>query len=58
MVGSILFLWASLETIGVWFFIVGSTGMFIGSLGAAIVKLVRTEEDVDGAARVAATSSS
>lgn len=40
-IGSILFLWRSLQTAGTWLFIVGAGGMLIGSLGSAAVKLER-----------------
>lgn len=35
--GSILFFWKSLQTAGVWLFVVGSAGMLIGSVGGALV---------------------
>ena len=38
LVGSVLFLWSSLQTAGVWLFIVGSAGMLIGSIGGAVVE--------------------
>jgi len=37
VVGSILFLWESTKTPGVWLFIVGSSGMLLESIGRAIV---------------------
>lgn len=37
-VGSVLFLFESAKTVGVWLFIVGSFGMLIGSVGEAVVK--------------------
>lgn len=37
-VGSVLFLFEPLKTVGIWLFIVGSFGMLIGSIGNAIVK--------------------
>lgn len=36
--GSVLFLWESLHTAGVGLFIVGSSGMLLGSLGAALLR--------------------
>lgn len=36
-IGSIFFLYKSMETPAVWLFIVGSFGMLIGSIGEAIV---------------------
>lgn len=38
LVGSVFFLWESLKTAGVWLFIIGATGMLIGSIGSGIVK--------------------
>jgi len=38
-VGSIFFLWKSMQTIGVWLFIIGSFGMLIGSFGSLMVAL-------------------
>lgn len=34
-------LWESLKTAGVWLFIIGATGMLIGSIGSGIVKYER-----------------
>lgn len=36
LAGSVFFLWESLKTAGIWLFIIGATGMFIGSLGDAL----------------------
>ena len=44
VVGSVFFLYEHLHSEGTWLFIIGSTGMLIGSLGEAIVKLWHTEE--------------
>ena len=38
VVGSVLFLWESTKLAGTVLFIVGSTGMLIGSVGRALVK--------------------
>ena len=40
-VGSVLFLTDATMRVGVWFFIIGSFGMLIGSLGSAFVKGIR-----------------
>lgn len=40
-VGSVLFLSEATMRVGVWFFIVGSFGMLIGSVGAALLKFER-----------------
>ena len=45
VVGSVLFLYAALEPIAIWLFIVGSSGMLIGSFGEL---LVRVERHVQG----------
>ena len=41
LVGSVLFLWESTKSTGVWLFIVGALGMLIGSVGAAVVRVER-----------------
>ncbi|HEX5678265.1 MAG TPA: YrhK family protein [Alcanivorax sp.] len=43
MVGSVFFLWESLKPAGVWLFIIGSAGMLLGSIGAAIVSYERVK---------------
>lgn len=35
-VGSVLFLWHSVEVLAIWLFIVGSFGMMLGAIGQAI----------------------
>lgn len=37
LIGSILFLWESTQLAGTWLFIVGASGMLLGSIGRAIV---------------------
>ncbi len=49
IVGTVLFI-ANAEDVGVWFFLVGSCGMFLGSLGEALRimgkhRLQRTDTD-------------
>ena len=41
VVGSIFFLFESLKTAGVWLFIIGSSGMLVGSLGQIVVRRTR-----------------
>lgn len=41
LVGSVLFLWESTKTAGVWLFIAGASGMLIGSVGSAVAKAER-----------------
>lgn len=41
VIGSVLFLWESTKTAGVWLFIVGATGMWIGSAGSGLVSWAR-----------------
>lgn len=43
VVGSVCFLWDSLKQEAVWLFIVGSTLMLTGALGAGIIKVWRVE---------------
>ena len=40
-IGSVLFLFESLKTAGVWLFIIGALGMLIDTVGSAIIKLER-----------------
>lgn len=47
VVGSVLFLFESLKTAGVWLFILGSFGMLIGALGRALVNRIEDERDSD-----------
>jgi hypothetical protein len=37
LIGSILFLWESTKPAGTWLFIVGASGMLLGSIGRALV---------------------
>mgnify|MGYP006267050275 FL=1 len=39
LIGSIFLLWNSLTLAGIWLFILGSMGMFLSSLGGALVQL-------------------
>lgn len=39
VIGSVYFLWTSTQQLAIWLFIAGSSGMLIGSIGSAIVKL-------------------
>jgi hypothetical protein len=41
VVGSVLFLYERLQTAGVWLFIVGSSGMLLGSLGELLARVER-----------------
>lgn len=41
VVGSVLFLYANLEPVGVWLFIIGSSGMLVGSFGELLVRIER-----------------
>lgn len=48
VVGSVFFLWESLKPAGVWLFIIGSAGMLLGSIGAAIVAYERAKGRMPG----------
>ncbi|HAD47158.1 MAG TPA: hypothetical protein DIU19_03570 [Alcanivorax sp.] len=48
VVGSVFFLWESLKPAGVWLFIIGSVGMLLGSIGAAIVTYERAKGRAPG----------
>ena len=50
VVGSIFFLFESLKTAGVWLFIIGSTGMLVGSLGQIVVRRTRRRRQERGSA--------
>jgi hypothetical protein len=41
VVGSVLFLYQDLQTIGIWLFIIGSSGMLLGSFGELLARLDR-----------------
>lgn len=45
LVGSVLFFWESTKVAGIWLFVVGATGMLIGSVGQAIVQGERRRFD-------------
>ncbi|MBL28902.1 MAG: hypothetical protein CMM50_15275 [Rhodospirillaceae bacterium] len=47
VVGSILFFWDSLQTAGIWLFVIGSAGMLVGSIGDALVGWERRRRDRD-----------
>ncbi len=48
VVGSVFFLWEAWKPAGVWLFIIGSTGMLLGSIGAAIVAYERAKGRTPG----------
>jgi hypothetical protein len=53
VVGSILFLYQSLQTAGVWLFIFGSSGMLLGSFGDLLVRIeqrIRSDNGREGPA--------
>ena len=39
VVGSVLFFWESTNTLGVWLFVFGSSGMLLGSVGELLVRI-------------------
>ena len=41
VVGSFLFFWQSTKQLALWLFVVGSSGMLIGSIGSAVVRYER-----------------
>lgn len=43
VVGSFLFFSSSTKQWALWFFVIGSSGMLIGSIGSALVKYERNE---------------
>lgn len=44
VIGSVFFLYQSLQTEGTWLFIVGSSFMLIGALGSGILKIWQVED--------------
>jgi len=45
LVGSVLFLWEPSKIYGVWLFILGAAGMFLGSVGNLIVWLEKDDRN-------------
>jgi hypothetical protein len=39
VIGSALFFWESVKTVAIWLFVIGSTGMLLGSLGELLVRI-------------------
>lgn len=39
VVGSVLFFYKSLMTLAIWLFVIGSLGMFLGSVGELLVRI-------------------
>lgn len=39
LVGSVLFFWESVKTLAIWFFVLGSLGMLLGSVGELLVRV-------------------
>lgn len=46
-VGSIMFFYKSLETGAIWFFVLGSLGMLLGSLGELFVRVEKRRTGAD-----------
>ncbi|MFR0357244.1 YrhK family protein [Streptomyces sediminimaris] len=49
LVGSVFFLFPSLERVALWLFVVGSLGMFVGTIGEAFVRHKRKSQQPDTA---------
>lgn len=47
VVGSVLFFWVSTETVAIWFFVIGSLGMLIGSIGEMFVRIEKRRRGED-----------
>lgn len=47
VVGSVMFFWASVKTLAIWFFIFGSLGMLLGSVGELLVRVEKRRRGND-----------
>lgn len=45
VVGSCLFFSAATKNLALWLFVIGSSGMLLGSIGSALVKYERTQRN-------------
>ncbi|WP_030377282.1 MULTISPECIES: YrhK family protein [unclassified Streptomyces] len=48
LIGSVFFLFPSLERVALWLFVVGSLGMFVGTLGEVFVRHARKSRQRTG----------
>ncbi|MGB7817212.1 MAG: YrhK family protein [Ornithinibacter sp.] len=39
VIGSVMFFWESVKTLGIWLFVFGSLGMLLGSVGEFLVRI-------------------
>lgn len=47
VIGSVLFFWKSVMTLAIWAFVVGSLGMFLGSVGEILVRVEKHRRSED-----------
>lgn len=47
VVGSVMFFWASVKTLAIWLFVLGSLGMLLGSVGELLVRLEKRRRGDD-----------
>lgn len=47
VVGSVLFFWESVMTLAIWVFVIGSLGMFLGSVGEILVRVEKHRRSED-----------
>lgn len=46
-VGSIMFFWENVKALAIWLFVVGSLGMFLGSVGELLVRIEKRRRGDD-----------
>lgn len=47
VVGSVMFFWESVKTLAIWFFVLGSLGMLLGSVGELLVRVEKRRRGDD-----------
>ncbi|WP_431239480.1 YrhK family protein [Mycolicibacterium aichiense] len=47
VIGSVLFFWESVKTAAIWLFVIGSTGMLLGSVGELLVRIDKRRHGED-----------
>ncbi len=47
VIGSVMFFWDSVKTLGIWMFVLGSLGMLLGSVGELLVRIEKRRRGAD-----------
>ncbi len=47
VIGSVMFFWESVKTLGIWLFVFGSLGMLLGSVGELLVRIEKRRRGGD-----------